>query len=196
MVEKQDTKNSFVLSETPKNNFEGELFRNGTLDFNIEKYVAKTTKYLTDIKQWINDNPNWDEKTFATISKSYDHELVWLQRFSGKIPKHWGKWYNVRYDFEKARKQCLPLSRTLVDAGISNPCHLVTIEVGKGQRLNARQMAWVFVRPEIPMCDRNEIIKLQKQNGLSDKDMETARKMADEIHERMRGENTQYTLST
>jgi hypothetical protein len=99
--------------------------------------------------------------------------------------------YNVMDDFEKAREQKVGLNHTLVDAGITHPHHLVANEVGKGQRLDTKQLAWLFVRPDFPEWKLNEILTAQKQKGVGSKEIKAAQKLAEEIRERMKAQGSE-----
>jgi hypothetical protein len=174
---------------TLKCNFERDLFRSGTLDFNLEKYVVEANKSLERTRQWYGQG-GWDEKraaeSFARDIQDAHYDLIWQQSFSGKVPRHWDIWYNVQNDFEKAREQKATLSPTLVDAGISHPHHLVANAVGKGQRLDARQIAWLFVRPDFPEWNREQIIAAQRDMGVKDEDIQAGMRMAEEVRGSMK----------
>lgn len=168
-----------------QSDFESQLFRNGTLDFDLNQYMAEATRDLQRSKDWYGHNPYWDaKKTAGSMARDMNdakYEMIWKSRFSGQIPKYWYIWYNVIGDFEKARRLNARLSETLIDAGVSHPHHLVAYEVGKGQRLNTRQLAWLFVRPDFPDLNRDEIITAQRKMGVSEKELQVAIKMADQV---------------
>ena len=175
-------------NEIRKSTFERELFRNGTTDFNLASYVVEANASLERTRQWY-AQASWDEKrateSFARDIQDAHYDLIWRQSFSGKIPRHWDIWYNVQNDFKKAREQKVTLSPTLVNAGITHPNREVVNEVGKGQTLDVRQMAWLFIRPEFPEWNTKEIIAAQRKMGVKDEDIEQATRLADEVRERM-----------
>lgn len=170
--------------------FESQLFRNGTLEFDFGQYMAEARQDLGRSQNWYENNPYFDAKrtaeSMARDMEDAKYEMIWRSRFSGQIPRSWHIWYNVQGDFEKARAAGARLSETLVDAGVSHPHHLVANEVGKGQRLNTRQLAWLFVRPDFPNWNRDEILTAQRKMGVSENDLREAMKMADEVREQAR----------
>lgn len=165
--------------------FESQLFQDGTLDFDLDRYLTEATEDLKRSKDWYGNNPYWDERrTAESMTRDMDdatYEMIWRKRFSGQIPRQWHIWYNVKGDFEKARQLGVRMSENLVDAGVSHPHHLVANEVGIGQRLNTKQLAWIFVRPEFPNWNRSEILAAQKKMGVSEDDLRDAMRMADEV---------------
>lgn len=170
--------------------FESQLFRNGTLDFNLDQYVAEASQDLRSRKDWYDNNPYWDAKrTAESVVRDLDdarYEMIWRNRFSGQIPRQWHIWYNVSHDFEEARKLGVKLNETLVDAGVSHPHHLVANEVGKGQRLNVKQLAWLFARPDFPTWNREEILVAQRKMGVKEGEIHEAMRTADQVREDMR----------
>ena len=179
--------------------FESQLFRNGTLDFDFNKYMAEAREDLGRSQNWYENNPYWDAKrtaeSMARDMGDAKYEMIWRSRFSGQIPRQWHIWYNVKGDFEKARAVGARLSEMLVDAGLSHPHHLVANEVEKGQRLNTKQLAWLFVRPDFPNWNRDEILAAQRKMDVSEDDLREAMRMADEVRNeaRKRGSGS-YTL--
>ncbi len=171
-------------SETPLNNFERQLFSKGTLDFNLERYVAEGNESLARRREWYGQG-GWDERraaeSFADDLKDAHYDLIWKQRFSGKVPKRWVIWQNIMENFHQAWAQKILLSPNLVDAAVSHPNHKVANYVGKLRRLDVRQMTWLFVRPDFPQWNRDQIIFAQKQMGATDEDIQKAQRMADEI---------------
>ncbi len=174
----------------PVSDFEGELFRDGTLDFNLDKYMARAREDLDRKKNWYEENPGWDaRRTAESMARDYqgaNYELIWRDRFSGRVPKRWDLWYFAMDDFKKAGQLGARLSQTLVDAGVSYPHHLVANETGKGQLLNTRQLAWLFVRPDLPLWNRNQIMEAQLKMGVKKEDIKHAMKLADEVRENLR----------
>jgi hypothetical protein len=63
---------------------------------------------------------------------------------------------------------------------------LVANKVGKGQRLNTRQLAWLFVRPDFPDWNRDEILTAQRKMGVSEDDLREVTRMADEVRKQAR----------
>lgn len=164
--------------------FESQLFRNGTLEFDFDQYLAEAATNLTRKKDWY-PSAHWDAKrALESLSSDIDdsrYEMTWRRRFSGQIPQQWHIWYNVRNDFEAAKRVGVQLSETLVNAGISHPHHFVANEVGKGQRLNIKQLAWLFARPDFPDWNRDQILAAQRRMGVIEVDIREATRIADEV---------------
>lgn len=179
--------------------FESQLFQDGTLDFDLDRYLTEATEDLEKSKDWYDNNIYWDEgRIVKNMARDVDHakyEMIWRRRFSGQIPRQWHLWYIARDDLEKARQLGVRISETLIDAGVSHPNHLVANEVGIGQRLNTKQLAWIFVRPEFPNWNRNEILAAQRKMGVSEDDLREAMRMADEVrNETKKRGSGDYTL--
>jgi hypothetical protein len=176
-------------SATSQSNFEQELFRNGTYEFNVERDLASHTKYLQRSRDWF-ENVGWPTDKAASYFHRQvgekNHEIMWQQHFSGKIPSHWDWYGNVLKDFQKAREQKVSLSQTLVDAGITHIHWSVASEVGTGQKLNVTQLAWALARPDFSKWVLNDILAAQEGMGVSRKDIEAARKLAEQARERMK----------
>ena len=123
-------------SREMQSDFERQLFRNGTLDFDLNQYLAEAREDLGRRGNWYEQNPYWDaQKTAESMARDMDdakYEMIWQSRFSGQIPIQWHIEYNVTEDFEKAKEVGARLSEILVDAGVSHPHHLVANVVGKG----------------------------------------------------------------
>jgi hypothetical protein len=170
--------------------FESQLFRGGTLEFNPDHYLTEAADDLKKQKDWYDNNPYWDAKrTAESISRDMDdakYEMIWRRRFSGQIPQQWYIWYNVSHDFEDARRLGVQLSETLVDAGVSHPHHLVANEVGQGQRLSIKQLAWLFARPDFPDWNRDQILVSQRKMGIKEEDICEAMRAADKVRSDMR----------
>src|SRR5688572_33133310 len=107
VVSHDSVKTAVSSTEAQTNNFERQLFRNGTLDFNLEKYVEAANESLERNSQ-LYDPGSLSEiavENFARHIQDAHYDLIWQQSFSGKIPRHWDRWSNVQDDFEKAREQ-------------------------------------------------------------------------------------------
>ena len=97
-----DKKTAVPVTEAATGDFERQLFRNGTLDFNLDKYVGEANESLERQRQWYGDYRDAAE-SFARDIQQAHYNLIWQQNFSGKIPRHWDDWGSVQDDCKRSQ---------------------------------------------------------------------------------------------
>ncbi len=185
--------------------FEQKLFSTGILEFSkadLEQFINEENRDLEeDKKHWNSMTSHYNEeeraKGFATAIRQSHNELIWMKNFSGKVPKHWDNWASIVNDFREAHQEMpsVPLTHTLVDAGITHPDSNVRLEVGKTQRLNKQQLEYFFLSwtmdfPPLRKDHMKEVIAAQRGFGTSVKDIWAARFKARNVRKQMEKEGT------
>lgn len=162
----------------------------------LEEELLKAKEDLDSFEKWLRSTHTSEEEIKTELEERKQDlmlEIKWKYYFKGRnIPSSWDIWYNVSETFTEAAKNKEELSTDLIDAGISHPHHLVAYETGKTQRLNTRQLAYLFIR-ELPFWNFEEIIEAQTEKGMTDQDLEEAKKYAEEYKERLEKEKLDIT---
>jgi hypothetical protein len=173
-----------LIEDPTLSEFERSLFSEGVYVFEPTIDYADAEGEIASSADWYDNNPYWDdEQTRDSINRDVFQkrwELAWKQHFSGKVPKDWEMWHAPMDDIEEAGNRRIQLSSTLIDAAVSHDHHLVANKVGTLQDLNTHQLAIAFAR-ELPPWNIGQIVEAQVKRGMSEEQVDEARKLAEEI---------------
>ncbi len=172
--------------------FELGLFLDGTLEFNVSEVEEKANEIMQSKATSLSGSILTGEERGAELLKRHaelSEEALWAYYFSGLVPKHWDKPLIAQQDLKNARRGNVKLTSVLVDAGISHPNRYAAREAAKGQHLTVRQLSWIFARSDIVDEDKEEIVDIQMNNGLTAEEVEHAKTLSQEILEEAKRRN-------
>jgi hypothetical protein len=169
--------------------FERELFKRGTLEFDFDQYLAEREHLLVYSGKKLKEEgwkPDFAARIIEGIGDETTHYHVWQSHFSGQVPEDWKSWTLTWGAFRRAGELGFQLSSPLVDAGVSYPASLVAIEAGETQRLNETQLAILLARPDLYDYQREAVLAAQMEMGVSEEVIHEATRIAKETQDRIR----------
>lgn len=187
--------------DTPAADYEASLFQDGTLDATPQQVIEEglefhrwNEKLNTPHDQNMDSNlPVKSGSSAEGLAAQYIepitdnerqrvlHQIAWVNRFRGLVPKSWSDWWNVETDISIACERGIQLSPELVTAAIAHRQDDIVAKTARGQQLSVDQLAWALFQLPSVIYDPQEIIGIQAGKGMSADDIEKAREMAEDL---------------